>query len=139
LELEPTPDVLAGLASRRRDGQTLIGFAAEHGPRALDSGREKLTAKGLDAIVVNDISRTDIGFDTDANEVTIIIAAGEDRSPLPGHTPPGRTLRRAASEPVVGRQIGERHVPRASKAEVAETILDTVEHMRAAQRLRAAR
>ena len=77
LELEPTADVLAGLAGRRRDGQTLVGFAAEHGERAIDCAREKLTAKGLDAVVVNDISRTDIGFDVDANEVTILTAAGE--------------------------------------------------------------
>ena len=119
LDLKPTPDVLAGLASRRRDGQTLIGFAAEHGERAIDHGREKLTAKGLDAVVVNDISRADIGFGVDANEVTILTASGEDRSGA--HGPEGR----------VGQQLGERHVPRASKAQVAETILDTVELLRA--------
>jgi phosphopantothenoylcysteine decarboxylase / phosphopantothenate---cysteine ligase len=134
LELEPTPDVLAGLASRRREGQTLVGFAAEHGPEAVDYGRDKLAAKGLDAIVVNDISRADIGFDVDANEVTIITAAGADRS-----APPGQPAGGAGSEPVVYRQIGEQRVPRASKAEVAETILDTVEQLRAAEHLRAAR
>ena len=102
LELEPTADVLAALATHRRDGQTLIGFAAEHGERAIECGREKLLAKGVDAVVVNDISRADIGFDADANEVTILTAEGNP-------------------------QIGERHVPRASKAEIAEAILDTVE------------
>jgi len=107
LELEPTPDVLAGLAAQRRDGQTLIGFAAEHGEGAIAHGREKLTEKGVDAVVVNDISRGDIGFEVDSNEVTILTAGRN------GHA-----------------QIGERHVPRAAKAEVAEAILDTVEHLR---------
>ena len=107
LELEPTPDVLAGLAAQRRAGQTLVGFAAEHGERATEYGREKLTSKGVDAVVVNDISRTDIGFDADANEVTILTARGG------------------------GTGVDERHVPRAGKAAVAETILDAVEDLRA--------
>ena len=107
LELEPTADVLAGLAERRRDGQTLVGFAAEHGEGALECARGKLTAKGLDAVVVNDISRKDIGFEVDANEVTIVMSAGE-------HS-----------------QMGQQHVPRAPKAQVAEAILDAVEQLRA--------
>ena len=74
LVLEPTADVLAGLAAQRRDDQTLVGFAAEHGERAIECARGKLTAKGLDALVVNDISRADIGFNVDANEVTILTA-----------------------------------------------------------------
>jgi phosphopantothenoylcysteine decarboxylase / phosphopantothenate---cysteine ligase len=107
LVLEPTADVLRGLSAQRRDGQTLVGFAAEHGEQALQCARGKLTGKGLDALVVNDISRSDIGFDVDANEVTILTAgAGEDA------------------------EIGERHIPRASKAEVAAAILDTVESLR---------
>ena len=57
LELEPTEDVLSGLSARRRPGQVLVGFAAEHGDGAIDYGRGKLERKGLDAIVVNDISR----------------------------------------------------------------------------------
>jgi phosphopantothenoylcysteine decarboxylase/phosphopantothenate--cysteine ligase len=77
LVLERTPDVLAALAAERRPGQTLVGFAAEHGDGALDYGRDKLTRKGVDAIVVNDISRTDIGFDATANEVTIVTAERE--------------------------------------------------------------
>src|SRR5260370_37668200 len=77
LVLEPTPDVLSGLASGRRPGQTLIGFAAEHGEQALERAREKLAAKGIDAVVVNDISREDIGFDADLNEGTILSAACE--------------------------------------------------------------
>ena len=82
LELEPTDDVLAELARRRTQGQTLIGFAAEHGEGAVDRGRDKLERKGLDAVVVNDVSRSDIGFDAPDNEVTIVTAAGETRVPL---------------------------------------------------------
>jgi phosphopantothenoylcysteine decarboxylase/phosphopantothenate--cysteine ligase len=125
LELEPTADVLAGLASERRDGQTLVGFAAEHGARAIEHAREKLAAKGLDAVVVNDISRADIGFDVDANEVTILTAA----DPL---VPPARDGRSDGSggSPELG---GGVPVPRASKAAVAEAILDVVERLRTAR------
>jgi phosphopantothenoylcysteine decarboxylase/phosphopantothenate--cysteine ligase len=111
LVLEPTADVLAGLAARRRDGQTLVGFAAEHGEHAVEIARGKLTAKGLDALVVNDISRDDIGFDVDANEVTILTAGGFEN----------------------GQPIEERHVPRASKAHVADAILDAVGSLRASR------
>jgi phosphopantothenoylcysteine decarboxylase / phosphopantothenate---cysteine ligase len=100
LDLEPTEDVLKDLADRRRPGQTLVGFAAEHGDGAMERGREKLHRKGLDAVVVNDISRADIGFDAPDNEVTIVTAGGE------------------------------RHVPLGSKAAVAEAILDVVKDLR---------
>jgi phosphopantothenoylcysteine decarboxylase / phosphopantothenate---cysteine ligase len=86
LELEPTTDILAALAGERRADQTLVGFAAEHGEGAVERGRAKLARKGLDAIVVNDISRHDIGFDSEENEVTIVFAAGEQtvrRTPKP--------------------------------------------------------
>ncbi len=99
--LARTPDIVSTLARERRDGQTLVGFAAEHGDGALEHGRGKLRAKGLDAIVVNDISRGDIGFDADANEVTIVTAERE--------TP----------------------VARAPKPEVARAILDEVVRLRA--------
>jgi phosphopantothenoylcysteine decarboxylase/phosphopantothenate--cysteine ligase len=77
IALERTPDVLAGLAAQRRADQTVIGFAAEHGDGALAFAREKLARKRLDAIVVNDISRADIGFDAAENEVTIVTPDGE--------------------------------------------------------------
>jgi phosphopantothenoylcysteine decarboxylase/phosphopantothenate--cysteine ligase len=96
VELERTPDILAGLAETRRDDQTLVGFAAEHGDGALEHGREKLARKRVDAVVVNDIARADIGFESADNEVTILTAAGET------------------------------HVARASKAEVARAVLDAV-------------
>jgi phosphopantothenoylcysteine decarboxylase/phosphopantothenate--cysteine ligase len=96
IALERTEDVLSGLATRRRADQILIGFAAEHGAGALEYGRGKLVRKALDAVVVNDVAAPGIGFDAPENEVTIVTAAGE------------------------------RHVPRASKREVADAILDAV-------------
>jgi phosphopantothenoylcysteine decarboxylase/phosphopantothenate--cysteine ligase len=102
LQLEPTEDVLSTLAAARGDAQTLIGFAAEHGEGAVERGRAKLERKGLDAIVVNDISRADIGFDAPDNEVTIVTATGE------------------------------RHVQLGSKRAVAAAILDEVEALRSA-------
>ena len=100
--LERTPDVLATLAARRRPGQTIVGFAAEHGEGALAYGRDKLERKGLDAIVVNDVSDPGIAFDAPDNEVVIITRAGE--------TP----------------------VPRAPKPDIARAILETVVSLRAA-------
>ena len=102
LELEPTEDVLAELARGRAGGQTLIGFAAEYGEGAIERARAKLERKRLDAVVVNDISRSDIGFDAPDNEVTIVTPAGESRVPL------------------------------GSKQAVAAAILDEVEAIRAA-------
>jgi phosphopantothenoylcysteine decarboxylase/phosphopantothenate--cysteine ligase len=100
IELEPSPDVLCGLSSRRRPDQTLVAFAAEHGSGGLEHARTKLTAKGVDAVVFNDISRSDIGFESQHNEVTILTGEGDER------------------------------VPRATKEIVAERILDTVERLR---------
>jgi phosphopantothenoylcysteine decarboxylase/phosphopantothenate--cysteine ligase len=101
LELEPTVDVLATLSAARRPGQTLVGFAAEHGEGALERGRAKLERKRLDAIVINDISRSDIGFDSQHNEVAIVTASGE------------------------------RTVPRGPKGAVAAAVLDAVAQLRA--------
>jgi phosphopantothenoylcysteine decarboxylase / phosphopantothenate---cysteine ligase len=100
LELEPTEDIVAAVAAGRRPDQTVVGFAAEHGEGAVERGRAKLARKGLDAVVVNDISRADIGFDSPENEVTIVLADGE-------------------------REVGRR-----SKPEVAAAILNEVERLR---------
>jgi phosphopantothenoylcysteine decarboxylase/phosphopantothenate--cysteine ligase len=94
IPLERTEDVLSALSAMRRPGQVLVGFAAEHGAGAVAYGRGKLEAKQLDAVVVNDISRPDIGFDSDSNEVVIVTAEGE------------------------------RRVPRASKEQVADAVLE---------------
>jgi phosphopantothenoylcysteine decarboxylase/phosphopantothenate--cysteine ligase len=103
LRLEATEDVLATLSEGRRPEQTLVGFAAEHGGEFVERARGKLERKGLDAIVVNDVSDRSIGFDSADNEVTVITRDG-------------------AAE-----------VPRGSKDEVAEAILDAVARMRAAR------
>ena len=107
LELEPTADILSELAGVRRPGQLVVGFAAEHGEGAVERARGKLERKALDAVVVNDISRADIGFDVDENEVTIVTAEGS-QAPADG-----------------------------SKAEVAAAILDVVERLRTAAAPRA--
>jgi phosphopantothenoylcysteine decarboxylase / phosphopantothenate---cysteine ligase len=70
LELQPTADILAEVA-RRKTSQVVVGFAAET-ENVLDNARKKLASKSLDAIVVNDVSREGIGFDSDRNAVTII-------------------------------------------------------------------
>jgi len=97
LTLSPTNDVLAALSQLRADGQTLVGFAAEHGADAVETAREKLTRKGLDALVVNDVSGDDIGFESTSNEVTIVTANGDQ------------------------------HVPKADKLAIANEILDAVD------------
>ena len=102
LRLEPTTDVLAALSASRRPGQTLVGFAAEHGDGAVERARQKLERKRLDAVVVNDISRADIGFDSPDNEVTIVTSSGE------------------------------RPLAKAAKPVVARAIVDVVEELRAA-------
>ena len=70
LELEPTADILAQVA-RSKTSQIVVGFAAET-ENVLENARQKLASKSLDAIVVNDVSRDGIGFDSDRNAVTII-------------------------------------------------------------------
>jgi phosphopantothenoylcysteine decarboxylase/phosphopantothenate--cysteine ligase len=100
IEFQPTTDIVASVAGERRADQTVIGFAAEHGDGAVERGRAKLDRKGLDAVVVNDISRSDIGFDSTDNEVTIVLPNSEI-------------------------QVGRR-----PKAEVAAAILDEVERLR---------
>ena len=73
--LEPTPDILAGLASRRPPGQVIVGFAAETHD-AVARGRRKLERKGVDLLVVNDVSAPNVGFDHDTNAVVILGADG---------------------------------------------------------------
>jgi phosphopantothenoylcysteine decarboxylase / phosphopantothenate---cysteine ligase len=103
LTLSPTIDVLAALSGLRTDGQTLVGFAAEHGADAVELGRTKLASKGLDALVINDVSGADIGFESSSNEVTIVTADGD------------------------------RHVPKAEKLAVANEILDAVDEIHTAR------
>jgi len=98
LELEPTTDILAEIA-RRKTTQIVVGFAAET-ENVLENARKKLASKSLDAIVVNDVSREGVGFDSDRNAVTII-----------------------SSSDVI-------EVPETSKWEVAHRVLDQVVKLR---------
>jgi phosphopantothenoylcysteine decarboxylase/phosphopantothenate--cysteine ligase len=82
LSLQPTEDILASLSARRRPGQTLIGFAAEHGGEAVDRARGKLRRKGVDLIVLNDVSDPEIGFESERNAVTLIAAETEKEVPI---------------------------------------------------------
>jgi phosphopantothenoylcysteine decarboxylase/phosphopantothenate--cysteine ligase len=77
--LEPTADVLRMLAERRTNGQVLVGFAADHGDEGLARARGKLKQKRVDLVVFNDVSRADVGFDSDDNEVVLLSAGGERR------------------------------------------------------------
>ncbi len=76
--LEPTPDILTGLAARRLPGQVLVGFAAETHD-VVERGRRKLERKGVDLLVVNDVSAPGAGFDHDTNAVVVLGSAGEHR------------------------------------------------------------
>lgn len=77
LELEPTTDVLRSLGEQD-DGPLLVGFAAESGG-GIDRARQKLADKKVNLVVFNDVSRGDIGFDSEENEVTLIGTDGERR------------------------------------------------------------
>ena len=73
--LEPTPDILAGLARAKVPGQILVGFAAETSD-LVARARAKLVAKGLDLVVANDVSAPDAGFGHDTNRAVVVDADG---------------------------------------------------------------
>ena len=75
--LEPTQDVLAELGRRRRNGQVLVGFAADVGEAGLARARKKLANKGGNLFVFNDVSRSDVGFESEENEVVLVAPDGE--------------------------------------------------------------
>ena len=103
LKLERTADILGEVAKARTNGQLLIGFAAETND-LLAHAREKLTGKGLDAVVANDVSREDAGFDSENNAVVILLR--DDPQPV--------------------------ELPLMSKLETAHRILDEVVKLRRA-------
>jgi phosphopantothenoylcysteine decarboxylase / phosphopantothenate---cysteine ligase len=78
ITLEPTPDILAGLAARKRPGQTIVGFAAET-DEVRKNAAAKLAAKGIDLIVANDVTAPGAGFEHDTNQVVIMDADGTER------------------------------------------------------------
>ena len=75
VSLVRNPDILAGLGKAKRTGQILVGFAAETND-VIAYGQEKLKRKNADLFVANDVSRTDIGFSTDENEVHLLFSDG---------------------------------------------------------------
>jgi phosphopantothenoylcysteine decarboxylase/phosphopantothenate--cysteine ligase len=77
IDLEPTQDVLAELGRRRQNGQLLVGFSADEGEAGLARARMKLTNKGGNLFVYNDVSRSDIGFESDWNEIVLVTLTGE--------------------------------------------------------------
>jgi phosphopantothenoylcysteine decarboxylase/phosphopantothenate--cysteine ligase len=103
LKLERTVDILGEVAKARTNGQLLIGFAAETND-LLTHAREKLAGKGLDAVVANDVSREDAGFDSENNAVVILLR--DDSRPI--------------------------ELPLMSKLETAHRILDEVVKLRRA-------
>jgi phosphopantothenoylcysteine decarboxylase/phosphopantothenate--cysteine ligase len=99
LELQPTDDIAKALGERKRAGQVLVAFGAEHGEEGLERKRAMLQTKNADLVVFNDVGRSDIGFNSTDNEVVLIS------------------------------RDGEREVPKAAKAAVAGAILDEVERL----------
>jgi phosphopantothenoylcysteine decarboxylase/phosphopantothenate--cysteine ligase len=97
VELEPTRDVLADLAARRRNGQVLVAFGADLGEEGLARKRRMLADKDVDLVVYNDVGREDIGFDAPDNEVVLV------------------------------RRNDERRVAKATKAAIAVAVIDEVE------------
>ncbi|HEY6803158.1 MAG TPA: bifunctional phosphopantothenoylcysteine decarboxylase/phosphopantothenate--cysteine ligase CoaBC [Pyrinomonadaceae bacterium] len=105
LELERTPDILLQVSKQRTPGTLVVGFAAES-EKVIAHAETKLKSKSLDVIVANDITRTDAGFDSSSNAITIITAVNPT-SPL--------------------------ELPLMSKFEAANRVLDIIVQLRAAK------
>ena len=99
VELEPTTDIARRLGQAKRPGQLLVTFGADLGHEGLERKREMLTTKNADLVVFNDVSRSDIAFESPDNEVVLVS------------------------------RLGERSVPKAPKAAIAAAILDEVERL----------
>jgi len=97
VELEPTADIARALGERKRPGQILVAFGAEHGDEGLERKRGMLESKNADLVVFNDVGQAGIGFDAPENEVVLIT------------------------------RDGDRHVPKGRKEAVAAEILDAVQ------------
>ncbi len=99
IELTPTPDIAHAIGQSRRPQQVIVAFGAEHGAAGLERKRAMLGEKNVDLVVYNDVGRSDIGFDSADNEVTLVTADGD------------------------------RLVPRAPKAVIASAVLDEIERL----------
>ncbi|WP_353070029.1 bifunctional phosphopantothenoylcysteine decarboxylase/phosphopantothenate--cysteine ligase CoaBC [Tunturibacter empetritectus] len=85
LELAGTVDILREVVGRRRDGTLVVGFAAET-ENAVANGRAKLERKGVDAVVVNDVSKDGIGFDSEQNAGSFLTKDGTVEFPVMSKT-----------------------------------------------------
>ena len=99
VELEPTDDIARALGARKRPGQVLVAFGAEHGEEGLARKRAMLETKNADLVVYNDVSRADIAFESPDNEVVLVS------------------------------RLGDRAVAKAPKPAIAAAILDEVERL----------
>jgi phosphopantothenoylcysteine decarboxylase/phosphopantothenate--cysteine ligase len=105
LELEPTGDIVAEVVERRLPGTLVIAFAAEmpaDGTSAAVRGREKMRRKGVDAMVVNDVSGQATGFDSEENAGVMLV--GEEEVVLP------RMTKRAMAERILDQAAGLRRL-----------------------------
>jgi phosphopantothenoylcysteine decarboxylase/phosphopantothenate--cysteine ligase len=75
LDLEPTPDILAEIGTRKGD-RLLIGFAAET-DNMIEEARRKMQQKNCDMVVGNVVSQAGTGFESDENEVVLVTRTGE--------------------------------------------------------------
>jgi phosphopantothenoylcysteine decarboxylase/phosphopantothenate--cysteine ligase len=75
VDLDPTPDILAELGQKKGD-RILIGFAAET-QNVIAEARRKMDSKNCDMVVGNLVSQQGIGFESDENEVTLVLRSGE--------------------------------------------------------------
>jgi len=104
LELKKTPDILSEVSKRRRDGQLVVGFAAETND-VVTYAKIKMGKKGLDMVVANDITKEGAGFDTDTNIATIITKAGVETD-LPKM--PKREMADRLLDEVIALRVGQR-------------------------------
>jgi phosphopantothenoylcysteine decarboxylase / phosphopantothenate---cysteine ligase len=100
LELKKTPDILSDVSRRRTNRLLVVGFAAETND-VVTYAKIKMGKKGLDMVVANDITKEGAGFDTDTNIATIITRSG-----------------------------GEIDLPKMTKRELADRVLDEVVRLR---------
>lgn len=76
IDLVKNPDILKEICLNKKEGQIVVGFCAES-ENLLENAKEKISKKGCDYLVANDISRSDIGFSSDYNEVYVLSKVGE--------------------------------------------------------------
>jgi phosphopantothenoylcysteine decarboxylase / phosphopantothenate---cysteine ligase len=79
IDLTPTADILSELGAKKKSGRILIGFAAEYGSKGKDEAVRKCRDKKCDLLCLNDVARTDIGFDTEDNEITLVFPDGAEK------------------------------------------------------------